>query len=30
MPVEVIDASGKLLQIKVRGMLKKADYDRSS
>jgi SpoIIAA-like len=28
MPVEVIDASGKLLQIKVRGMLKKADYDR--
>jgi len=30
MPVEVIDASGKLLQIKVREMLKKADYDRSS
>jgi hypothetical protein len=28
MPVEVIDASGKLLQIKIRGMLKKADYDR--
>lgn len=28
MPVEIIDASGKLLQIKVRGMLKKADYDR--
>ena len=28
MPVEVIDASGKLLQLKVRVMLKKADYDR--
>jgi hypothetical protein len=28
MPVEIIDASGKLLQIKVRGMLRKADYDR--
>src|SRR5262245_9543837 len=28
MPVEVIDASGKLLQVKIRGMLKKADYDR--
>ena len=28
MPVEIIDASGKLLQIKVRGTLKKADYDR--
>jgi hypothetical protein len=28
MPVEIIDASGKLLQIKIRGMLKKADYDR--
>jgi hypothetical protein len=28
MPVEVIDASGKLLQLKIRGMLKKADYDR--
>jgi len=28
MPVEIIDAAGKLLQLKVRGMLKKADYDR--
>jgi hypothetical protein len=28
MPVEIIDASGKLLQIKLRGMLNKADYDR--
>jgi stage II sporulation SpoAA-like protein len=28
MPVEIIDAAGKLLQIKIRGMLKKADYDR--
>jgi hypothetical protein len=28
MPVQVIDASGKLLQIEVRGMLKKVDYDR--
>jgi hypothetical protein len=28
MPVEIIDASAKLLQIKIRGMLKKADYDR--
>jgi SpoIIAA-like len=28
MPVEIIDASGKLLQMKVRGMLKKTDYDR--
>jgi len=28
MPVEIIDASGKLLQIKVRGMMKKNDYDR--
>ena len=28
MPVEIIDASGKLLQIRIRGMLKKADYDR--
>lgn len=27
MPVEIIDAAGKLLQLKVRGMLKKADYD---
>jgi hypothetical protein len=28
MPIEIIDASGKLLQVKVRGMLKKSDYDR--
>jgi SpoIIAA-like len=28
MPVEIIDSSGKLLHIKIRGMLKKADYDR--
>jgi hypothetical protein len=28
MPVDIIDVSGKLLQLKVRGMLKKADYDR--
>ena len=28
MPVEIIDAAGKLLQIKFRGMLKKVDYDR--
>ena len=28
MPVEIIDASAKLLQIKIRGMLKKTDYDR--
>jgi len=28
MPVEIIDTAGKLLQLKVRGMLKKADYDR--
>ena len=28
MPVEVIDASGKLLRMKISGMLKKADYDR--
>ena len=28
MPVEIIDASGKLVQIKIRGMLKKADYER--
>ena len=26
MPVEIIDAAGKLLQLKVRGMLKKAYY----
>jgi len=28
MPVEIIDAAGKLLQIKIRGMLKKADHER--
>jgi len=28
MPVRVLDASGKLLQIKILGMLKKDDYDR--
>jgi len=28
MPVEVIDASGTLLQAKVRGMLQRAEYDR--
>lgn len=28
MAVELIDASGKVLQIKVRGILKKADYDQ--
>ena len=28
MAVEIIDAAGKLLQIRIRGMLKKADYDR--
>ena len=28
MPVQIIGASGKLLQIKIRGMLKKADYDQ--
>lgn len=28
MPVEIIDAAGKLLQIRIRGLLKKADYDR--
>jgi len=28
MPVEIIDAAGKLLQVKVRGMLRKADYER--
>jgi len=25
MPVEIIDVSGKVLQMKIRGMLKKAD-----
>jgi SpoIIAA-like len=28
MPVEVIDASGKLLQVKVRGTLQRAEYER--
>ncbi len=28
MPIEIIDATGKLLQLKIRGMLKKADHDR--
>ncbi|MGH7844742.1 MAG: STAS/SEC14 domain-containing protein [Candidatus Binatia bacterium] len=28
MPVEIIDAAGKLLQLKTRGMFKRADYDR--
>ena len=28
MPVEIIDAGGTLLQVKIRGMLKKADHDR--
>ena len=28
MPVEIVDAAGTLLQVKIRGMLKKADYDR--
>jgi hypothetical protein len=28
MPVDIIDVSGKLLQLKVREMLKKTDYDR--
>jgi SpoIIAA-like len=28
MPVDLIDVAGKLLQIKIRGMLKKTDYDR--
>ena len=28
MPVEVIDVAGKLLQIIIRGMLNKTDYDR--
>src|SRR4030095_11817818 len=28
MPVELIDVAGKLLQIKIRGMLKKADHER--
>jgi hypothetical protein len=28
MPVEMIDASGKLLQVRIRGIFKKADHDR--
>ena len=28
MPVEIIDDAGKWLQIKIRGMLKKADHER--
>jgi len=28
MPIEIIDAAGKLLQVKIRGVLKKTDYDR--
>ena len=28
MPVEIVDAAGKLLQLKIRGMLKKADHER--
>ena len=28
MPVEVINAAGKVLQIKIRGMLKKVDHER--
>ncbi len=28
MPIEIIDVAGKLLQLKVRGMFTKADYDR--
>jgi hypothetical protein len=28
MPVEIIDNSGKLLQLKIRGMLQRTDYDR--
>ena len=28
MAVELIDIAGKLLQIKIQGMLKKTDYDR--
>ena len=28
MPVEIIDASGKLLQVKIRGVLTKADHER--
>ena len=28
MPVELIDASGKLLQLKIRGLLQKVDHER--
>jgi len=28
MPIPTIDASGKLLTLKIRGTLKKADYDQ--
>ena len=28
MPVEIIDDAGKLLQIEIRGVLKKADHER--
>ena len=28
MPVEIIDASRKLVQVKIRGVLTKADHER--
>ncbi|HEY7318904.1 MAG TPA: STAS/SEC14 domain-containing protein [Candidatus Binatia bacterium] len=28
MPVEIIDAAGKVLQIRIQGMFKKADHER--
>jgi SpoIIAA-like len=28
MPVDIIDVSGKLLQVKIRGVLTKADHER--
>ena len=28
MPVEIIDISGKLVQVKIRGVLTKADHER--
>ena len=28
MPVDTIDISGKLLQVKIRGVLQKADHER--
>jgi hypothetical protein len=28
MPVEIVDTAGKLLQLKIRGVLKKADHER--